>query len=55
MHPIEDLIACSLAMGKDIKEAVAEAKEFISKAICSASNLKIMEGPGPLDFFVNIE
>lgn len=52
---LSSAIACSLAMGKDIKEAVAEAKEFISEAIASASNLKIMEGPGPLDFFVNIE
>lgn len=45
-------IACGLAMGKPVIEAVENAKSFINKAIGSAVGLHIMRGPGPLNFFV---
>lgn len=45
-------IACGLAKGLKIDDAVAEGKRFVSNAIKGAADLCIMHGPGPLDFFV---
>ncbi len=49
---LSSAIACGLAKKESLFSAVDNAKKFISKAISSASELKIMEGAGPLDFFV---
>lgn len=50
---LSSAIACGLAKELTLKEAVGEAKTFISKAIESAKDLKISKGPGMLDFFVS--
>lgn len=50
---LSSAIACGLAVGLDLQEAVGKAKEFINSAIRSAKDLSISEGPGPLDFFVS--
>ena len=44
---LSSAIACGLAEGKDLTEAVKAAKEFISGAI--AANLDLGKGRGPLD------
>jgi len=49
---LSSAIACALANGKKLDEAVSEAKNFVKDAISSAKDLRIMTGPGPLDFFV---
>ncbi len=49
---LSSAIACGLACGKNLAEAVSDAKDFIVRAISSAADLKVMNGPGPLDFFV---
>lgn len=50
---LSSAIACGLAKGETLLQAVDYAKAFISKAIESAKDLKISEGPGMLDFFVS--
>lgn len=50
---LSSAIACGLAKGLTLKDAVAEAKSFISKAIESVKDLKISKGPGMLDFFAS--
>ncbi|MDE7438299.1 MAG: bifunctional hydroxymethylpyrimidine kinase/phosphomethylpyrimidine kinase [Muribaculaceae bacterium] len=50
---LSSAIACGLANGMTLTEAVSQAKAFISKAIESAKDLKISKGPGMLDFFAS--
>lgn len=50
---LSSAIACGLAKGYKLDKAVSIAKSFIYAAINSAKDLKVMNGPGPLDFFVN--
>ncbi len=45
-------IACGLAEGLSLPEAVERAKRFISKALESGRKLHLGRGTGPLDFFV---
>ena len=45
-------IACGLASGKSLVEAVRQAKNFISRSLESGKNMRIGHGTGPLDFFV---
>jgi hydroxymethylpyrimidine/phosphomethylpyrimidine kinase len=40
-------LACNLALGKDVKEAVGNAKEFVSKAIAAA--YPVGQGRGPVN------
>ncbi len=49
---LSSAIACGLANKKSLEESISDAKSFIYKAITSAVNLHVMNGPGPLDFFV---
>ena len=49
---LSSAIACGLAKGETLTTAVSNAKSFIDKAIASAATLHVMNGPGPLDFFV---
>ena len=49
---LSSAIACGLAKGESLTEAISNAKIFIDKAIASAADLQVMNGPGPLDFFV---
>ena len=44
---LSSAIACGLAMGKDLEEAVADAKRYISGAL--AAGLDLGRGSGPLD------
>lgn len=47
---LSSAIACGLSKGKTLEDSVADAKDYIYKAIESASHIHIMNGPGPLDF-----
>ncbi|MDE6340640.1 MAG: bifunctional hydroxymethylpyrimidine kinase/phosphomethylpyrimidine kinase [Muribaculaceae bacterium] len=49
---LSSAIACGLARGYTLDKAIMSAKAFIHNAIESAKDLHIMNGPGPLDFFV---
>lgn len=49
---LSSAIACGLAKGESLTKAISDAKVFINKAIASAATLQVMNGPGPLDFFV---
>lgn len=50
---LSSAIASGLAKGKSLKEAVAEAKEFVYNAIYYAENIQVATGPGPLNFLWN--
>jgi hydroxymethylpyrimidine/phosphomethylpyrimidine kinase len=50
---LSSAIASGLAKGLAIPEAVDMAKQFVSAAIASASNIHIGHGHGPLDFLIN--
>lgn len=49
---LSSAIACGLAEGKDLTQAVKEAKDFISGAI--AANLNLGKGRGPLNHMYKI-
>jgi hydroxymethylpyrimidine/phosphomethylpyrimidine kinase len=44
-------IAAGLAQGKELREAVRDAKAYVSAAIAAADRLEIGSGPGPLHHF----
>jgi hydroxymethylpyrimidine/phosphomethylpyrimidine kinase len=46
-------IACNLAKGKEIKDSIAVAKEYVTGAI--KANLKLGQGNGPLNHVWNIQ
>lgn len=48
---LSSAIACALAMGKDITEAVSDGKEIINKGIQKGKDLYIGKGNGPLWLF----
>lgn len=48
---LSSAIACGLAAGQPLDEAVRNAKRFVTDAIIGAMDLEITVGPGPLDFF----
>ncbi len=48
-------IACGLAHGLSLSEAVSKAKRFISRSLESGRALRLGHGTGPLDFFVPSE
>ncbi len=45
-------IACGLAEGNSLVEAIEKAKEFVTAALKGSRENKIGKGTGPLDFFV---
>lgn len=44
-------LACGIAHGKPLEKAMADAKEFISRAIAGAVSCSIQKGNGSLSFF----
>lgn len=48
---LSSAIACGVAKGEPLPEAVKHAKDFITKAIENAKDLKIGHGNGPLQVF----
>lgn len=46
-------IACGLAEGLPLPDAIDKAKHFISKALEGGRDLRLGHGTGPLDFFVS--
>jgi hydroxymethylpyrimidine/phosphomethylpyrimidine kinase len=44
-------IAAGLAQGKELREAVRDAKAYVSAAIAAADRLGVGSGPGPLHHF----
>ncbi len=49
---LSSAIACSLAKGESLEKAVQIGKEYVYDAIKEGSKYSIMEGRGPLYFFV---
>jgi hydroxymethylpyrimidine/phosphomethylpyrimidine kinase len=47
-------IAAGLALGLDLDQAVARAKEFVWRAIASGADLAIGSGNGPVDHLFNV-
>ncbi|MCC8039045.1 MAG: bifunctional hydroxymethylpyrimidine kinase/phosphomethylpyrimidine kinase [Bacteroidales bacterium] len=45
-------IACRLALGDTIQQAVTQAKNYITEAIRRAKDVKIGEGHGPVDHYI---
>jgi hydroxymethylpyrimidine/phosphomethylpyrimidine kinase len=48
---LSSAIAAGLAQGKELREAVRDAKAYVSSAIAAADRLTIGSGPGPLHHF----
>jgi hydroxymethylpyrimidine/phosphomethylpyrimidine kinase len=48
---LSSAIAAGLAKGLDLKEAVAQAKTYVTAAIAAADALQVGPGRGPLDHF----
>jgi hydroxymethylpyrimidine/phosphomethylpyrimidine kinase len=48
---LSSAIAAGLAKGRDLAEAVSEAKDFVTAAIAAADRLDIGKGHGPLHHF----
>lgn len=48
---LSSAIAAGLVRGLDLKEAVRQAKEFVTAAIAASRTLTIGSGPGPLQHF----
>ncbi|MCM1440511.1 MAG: bifunctional hydroxymethylpyrimidine kinase/phosphomethylpyrimidine kinase [Roseburia sp.] len=47
---LSSAIACGLAKKQTLKQAVANAKDFIFNAIRYAEDINVTKGPGPLNF-----
>ncbi|MGA2486231.1 MAG: bifunctional hydroxymethylpyrimidine kinase/phosphomethylpyrimidine kinase [Roseiarcus sp.] len=45
---LSSAIAAHIALGADLAEAVAAAKDFVGAAIARGRDVKLGEGPGPL-------
>lgn len=48
---LSSAIACGLALGKNLKDAVGSAKEFVTAALAGNRDTRLGHGTGPLDFF----
>lgn len=47
---LSSAIASGLAKGMNIRQAVAQAKDFVYNAILNAEHIDVAKGPGPLNF-----
>lgn len=50
---LSSAIACGLAQGLDLEQAIEKGKRFVTEALKGGRNLGLGKGSGPLDFFVN--
>jgi hydroxymethylpyrimidine/phosphomethylpyrimidine kinase len=48
---LSSAVAAGLAQGKELRDAVRDAKAYVSSAIAAADRLQIGSGPGPLHHF----
>lgn len=52
---LSSAIACGLALGLSLENAVRQGKEYVTSALKSGIENKIGNGTGPLDFFASVQ